>query len=122
MEPPTPRSSLLGLDRLAREKREAMASDPRGSRKKPPIDGEEPVFKGDYLFYFYVGVIIMPCIVPALPASRLNNMRQRGNETPSHPGGLSDAARKKLEDHRKNRDKQRGMYTPIMVFISLKSL
>ncbi|EGO19526.1 hypothetical protein SERLADRAFT_479062, partial [Serpula lacrymans var. lacrymans S7.9] len=97
IEPPTPRGSLLGLDRLAKEKREAAALDSNGSRKRPRIDGQgDPVFK-----------------VPNLPISRNNNIRQRGEETPSHPGGLSDAARKKLEDYRKNREKQReGIAAP----------
>lgn len=36
-------------------------------------------------------------------------MRQRGEETPSHPGGLSDTARRRLEEHRRLREKQRGM-------------
>jgi hypothetical protein len=46
--------------------------------------------------------------VPALPAPR-SHQRQRGGETPSHPGGLSETARKRLEEHRRNREKQRGM-------------
>lgn len=45
-----------------------------------------------------------------LPVSLMNNIRQRGEETPSHPGGLSEMARKKLEEHRKNREKQRGSF------------
>ncbi|KII89661.1 hypothetical protein PLICRDRAFT_108011, partial [Plicaturopsis crispa FD-325 SS-3] len=92
LEPPTPRTSILGLDRLAREKREAAANgDAEGSRKKPRLDdGDEPFFK-----------------VPAMPASRTNNMRQRGEETPSHPGGLSETGRKRLEEYRRNKEKQR---------------
>lgn len=50
VEPPTPRASLLGLDRLAMEKRAAAANDlanGEGSRKKPRLDdGNEPFFKG----------------------------------------------------------------------------
>lgn len=46
--------------------------------------------------------------VPALPGPRPRHSRQRGDETPSHPGGLSEAGRKKLEEYRRNRDKQRG--------------
>ncbi|KAF8508196.1 putative PRP16-RNA-dependent ATPase [Gautieria morchelliformis] len=34
-------------------------------------------------------------------------IRRRGEETPSHGGGLSDAARQKLADHRRSRDNQR---------------
>ena len=49
-------------------------------------------------------------IVPSLPTSRVSNLRQRGEETPSHPGGLSEVSRKRLEEHRRNRDKQRGRF------------
>ncbi|KAJ7287790.1 pre-mRNA splicing factor [Mycena rebaudengoi] len=92
LEPPTPRSSLLGLDRLAQEKRAAAAANGQeGSRKKPRLDdGSEPFFK-----------------VPSLPAPRSDSQRQRGEETPSHPGGLSETGRKRLEEYRRNKDKQR---------------
>ncbi|KAE9397860.1 pre-mRNA splicing factor [Gymnopus androsaceus JB14] len=92
LEPPTPRTSILGLDRLAKEKRAAVADE--GSRKRPKFDddGNEPVFK-----------------VPSLPIR--NNPRQRGEETPSHPGGLNEPARKRLEEYRRNRDKQRDGIT-----------
>ena len=46
--------------------------------------------------------------VPALPASRMNNARQRGPETPSHGTGLSETARQKLDERRKERAQQRG--------------
>ncbi|KAH8101627.1 P-loop containing nucleoside triphosphate hydrolase protein [Cristinia sonorae] len=88
LEPPTPRASVLGLDRLAQEKRAALAEE--GSRKKPRLDnGADPVFK-----------------MPSLPASRSNNIRQRGEETPSHPGGLSEIARQRLEERRRNRERE----------------
>ncbi|OSX68114.1 hypothetical protein POSPLADRAFT_1128409 [Postia placenta MAD-698-R-SB12] len=80
IEPPTPRASILGLDRLAQEKRAAAAANGEGSRKKPRLDdGEEPFFKA--------------------------NIRQRGEETPSHPGGLSDTARNRLEEYRRRRER-----------------
>ncbi|KIL71099.1 hypothetical protein M378DRAFT_6935 [Amanita muscaria Koide BX008] len=96
LPPPTPRASLLGLDRLAQEKRAAQfeknGNDNEGSRKKPKYDeGQEPRFK-----------------VPNFPASHHNHPRQRGEDTPSHPGGLSETGRKRLEEYRRNRDKQRG--------------
>ncbi|KZV62620.1 P-loop containing nucleoside triphosphate hydrolase protein [Peniophora sp. CONT] len=92
LEPPTPRTSVLGLDKLAREKREAQA-DQDGSRKRPRTDDG---FK-----------------VPALPASRMNNARQRGPETPSHGGGLNESARQKLEEHRRQRAQQKeGIAAP----------
>ncbi|KAG8768899.1 DEAH-box RNA helicase prp16, partial [Ceratobasidium sp. 428] len=101
LEPPTPRTSVLGLDRLAREKR--VAATLEAARKKPrvdmPADGDvnQSVFK-----------------VPALPARLQNqNPRQRAEETPSHPGGLNEAARKRLEEYRKSRDQQRdGVAAP----------
>lgn len=96
IEPLTPRNSLLGLDRLAIEKRAATFNG-EASRKKPRLDdGDEPFFK-----------------VPNLPASRVANARQRGEETPSHPGGLSEKGRERLEEHRRNREKQREGITAI---------
>ena len=47
-------------------------------------------------------------LVPPLPQSRAGNLRQRGDETPSHPGGLSEIGRKRLEDYRRSRDKPKG--------------
>ncbi|CCL99949.1 uncharacterized protein FIBRA_01974 [Fibroporia radiculosa] len=88
--PPTPRASVLGLDRLAQEKRAAAVVNGEGSRKKPRLDdGTNPVFK-----------------VPNLPASRTANIRQRGEETPSHPGGLSETARSRLEEYRRKRERE----------------
>lgn len=46
--------------------------------------------------------------VPNLPAPR-GHARTRVEETPTHTGGLSESARQKLEERRKNRDKQKGM-------------
>ncbi|KAF9261860.1 P-loop containing nucleoside triphosphate hydrolase protein [Marasmius fiardii PR-910] len=91
IEPPTPRTSVLGLDRLAKEKRAAQASSGEfdGSRKRQRLDERgEPVFK-----------------VPSLPV-RHNNSRQRGEETPSNPGGLSEIARKRLDERRKERQRE----------------
>lgn len=51
LEPPTPGASILGLDRLAQEKRAARADESRGeSSRKRPRTGDEPVFKGEVLF------------------------------------------------------------------------
>ncbi|KAK1229540.1 Pre-mRNA-splicing factor ATP-dependent RNA helicase PRP16 [Marasmius sp. AFHP31] len=90
IEPPTPRRSVLGLDTLAKEKRAAAAQgDTDGSRKRQRLDdGDEPVFK-----------------VPSMPM-RHNNTRQRGEETPSNTGGLSDKARKVLEERRRERQRE----------------
>ncbi|KAF5393682.1 hypothetical protein D9757_000342 [Collybiopsis confluens] len=93
LEPPTPRTSVLGLDRLAKEKRAAAANGEEGSAKRTKYDdGAEPVFK-----------------VPSLPVR--NNQRQRGEETSSHTGGLTESGRKRLVEYRKHRDKQRDGIT-----------
>ncbi|KAG2091527.1 pre-mRNA splicing factor [Suillus discolor] len=94
IEPPTPRGSLLGLDRLAKEKREQALSE-NGPRKKPKLS-DDTFFK-----------------VPSLPTGRGNSLRQRGEETPSHPGGLSDPARARLEEYRRNREKQKEGITAV---------
>ena len=44
LEPLTPRGSLLGLDRLAKEKREEQQD---ASRKRPRMD-DDAVFKGEF--------------------------------------------------------------------------
>lgn len=84
---------MLGLDKLAIEKRAAAASEREReeSRKRPRLDaGDEPHFK-----------------VPSLPASRMAHSRQRGEETPSHPGGLSEVARQRLDERRRERERPR---------------
>jgi pre-mRNA-splicing factor ATP-dependent RNA helicase DHX38/PRP16 len=45
LEPPTPRVSALGLDRLAIEKR-AASSQGDGNGKRQRLDSREPRFKG----------------------------------------------------------------------------
>lgn len=50
-------------------------------------------------------------LVPSLPSR--STTRQRVEETPSHPGGISETARKRLEEYRRNRDKQRGPNHPL---------
>ncbi|CDZ97652.1 pre-mrna splicing factor [Phaffia rhodozyma] len=93
-----PQASLLGLDKLAEQKKEAAAAkkrleelSKRGKRSRQNEDeadtGDAPMFK-----------------VPALPP-RAANIRQRGSETPSHGPGLSDTAKKRLEEHRRAREK-----------------
>lgn len=108
IEPPTPRTSILGLDKLAKEKRLAAAALESDARKRSRND-DEPIFKGtlyEQLYMWSNGLGL--CAVPNQPASRMQHSRQRGEETPSHPGGLSESARQRLEEFRKKRDKQRG--------------
>ncbi len=52
LEPPTPRVSALGLDRLAIEKR-AASSQGDGNGKRQRLDGREPHFKGMQSFPFF---------------------------------------------------------------------
>ncbi|SPO39047.1 probable PRP16 - RNA-dependent ATPase [Pseudozyma flocculosa] len=110
--PTSSKASLLGLDRLAEAKRrdDAAAAASRSgnggdsvpSRKRAKLSfdddesgtvserrpaAEEPRFK-----------------VPSRPASALQaQTRQKGNETPSHSGGLSDTARQRLDERRRAR-------------------
>ena len=109
IEPPTPRTSILGLDRLAREKRASTVLND-GDRKRQRLDSNEPMFKGESNLSFVFTIYSAVSAVPALPASHGKNIRQRGEETPSHPGGLSEVGRRRLEEHRRNRDKQRGLF------------
>jgi len=92
-----PRSSLLGLDRLAEERRESNKDVP--VRKRPRMDMldstkeefNEPTSKPQFR-------------VPSRPASSATNqVRKKGEETPSHPGGLTETARQRLESYRKSR-------------------
>lgn len=106
LEPPTPRVSALGLDRLAIEKR-AAAAQGDDNRKRQRLDNREPHFKGTKDFPS-LNVVFRPHTVPSLPASRTIHARQRAEETPSHPGGLSEEGRVLLEAHRRRRDHQRG--------------
>ncbi|KAI0726050.1 P-loop containing nucleoside triphosphate hydrolase protein [Fomitopsis betulina] len=102
IQPPTPRASVLGLDRLAQEKRAAAAAaNGDGSRKRARLDNNpEPTFKGESCY---------STPVPSLPAPA--NRRQRGEETPSHPGGLSETARNKLDEYRRQRQRE-GIQAP----------
>ncbi|GAA5971353.1 hypothetical protein JCM8115_003473 [Rhodotorula mucilaginosa] len=84
-----PQKSALGLDRLAAEKRrEKEALERSGAVKRLKYDDEDdnedpqPDFK--------------------MPSRRSapSNLRNRPDETPSHPGGLSDTARRRLDEHR----------------------
>ena len=47
-------------------------------------------------------------LVPSLPASRSANTRQKPEQTPSHPGGLSTEASWRLAEYRKARGVQRN--------------
>ncbi|KAK8849593.1 hypothetical protein IAR55_004928 [Kwoniella newhampshirensis] len=97
--PAAARPSLLGLDRLAAEKRAAAAasagkSEPPNKRTKREVDEDEdgPSSAG--------GVFK----VPSIPIRR-DNARVRPDDTPSRGPGLSDEARSRLEAYRRERNK-----------------
>ena len=106
LEPPTPRTSVLGLDRLAREKRAASTSEDV-DKKRQKLDSDK-LFKGAEPIDASLVLSYTLTSVPALPGPRPGHSRQRGDETPSHPGGVSEAGRMKLEQFRRNRERQRG--------------
>ncbi|SCZ94412.1 BZ3500_MvSof-1268-A1-R1_Chr12-2g03882 [Microbotryum saponariae] len=96
--PSVPQRSQLGLDRLAQEKRRERenatasnrASSSGGEHHRPPVkrlkyDEEDEVPHDDFKIPSRTGP---------------SNLRARPDDTPSHPGGLSQTARQKLEEHR----------------------
>ncbi|GAA5909863.1 hypothetical protein JCM6882_002035 [Rhodosporidiobolus microsporus] len=99
-----PQRSTLGLDRLAAEKRrEREEAEKRAGAGKggPPAkrikydDEEDEAPKDEFK---------IPSRRPAPSALR----GPKPSDTPSHPGGLSDTARKRLEEHRAKRASQAG--------------
>ncbi|KAM0749029.1 Pre-mRNA splicing factor [Meredithblackwellia eburnea MCA 4105] len=97
--------SLLGLDRLAKEKRRERGEDEPASRasgsqekriKFDYQDDEEDESKAEFK-------------VPSRPAqSSSQHLRQKPSDTPSHGGGLSAAAKAKLDAHRAKKAAQAG--------------
>ncbi|EIW71616.1 hypothetical protein TREMEDRAFT_67867 [Tremella mesenterica DSM 1558] len=96
-QPQGARPSLLGLDKLAAEKRAVAAaaakSEPPSKRvKMEPMEDENGASSSGGVFK-----------VPSLPVKR-ETARVRPDETPSHGGGLSEEARRRLEARRKERN------------------
>ncbi|KIR34642.1 pre-mRNA-splicing factor ATP-dependent RNA helicase PRP16 [Cryptococcus deuterogattii 99/473] len=95
--PATARPSLLGLDKLAAEKRAAAAAtaDKNGppSKKARKDEGQDDDEQSGGVFK-----------VPAIPVRR-DNVRVRPEETPSRGSGLSEEARARLEARRRERNK-----------------
>ncbi|GAA5995791.1 hypothetical protein JCM5350_002554 [Sporobolomyces pararoseus] len=90
---PTSRTSTLGLDRLAADKRrEKEALERRETVKRVKYDEEEDSSSSGF----------------KIPSHRSapSNLRNRPDATPSHGTGLSETARRKLEEHRAKRAKQ----------------
>ncbi|KAI8060436.1 hypothetical protein BC940DRAFT_246446 [Gongronella butleri] len=87
---PAPKSSLLGLDTLARRKREAAEAKGSSTDKKIKVAAtdnwdDDNVSSNDN---------------ESLP-TRHGKYRQHRMETPSHPGGVSDQALRRIEDRRR---------------------
>ncbi|TXT12825.1 hypothetical protein VHUM_01226 [Vanrija humicola] len=93
---PSSQTSQYGLDRLAAQKRAEAAgikSEPPSKRVKVEVDEDENgVSRAGGVFK-----------VPAIPVKR-EAVRVKPDETPSHGGGLSDAARQRLEARRRERN------------------
>jgi hypothetical protein len=69
----------------------------------------DALFKGERVFSPYCpSIAYLDSPVPTIPASLMAHQRQRGEETPSHPGGLSQKGRQRLEEYRKSREKLKG--------------
>jgi pre-mRNA-splicing factor ATP-dependent RNA helicase DHX38/PRP16 len=107
------RTSRLGLDKLADEKRAQALLDSNEPRKRRRLEDDrsgDSGFKGEmerYIINPAVPNVIPP--VPSVPAKRPNHARHRGEETPSHTGGVSDIAKARLEEYRKQRERNRGV-------------
>lgn len=99
-KPVLPQVSLLGLDRLAAAKREThdeTGSTPKRSKVLSYLDEdrEEDIEQDDREHH------------KKKHKDRDRHYRQPQQDTPSHPGGVSSAARHRLEKHQ--RDKERGI-------------
>lgn len=94
------RASLLGLDKLAAQKRaEEAARNGNGSKngmgppsKRQRLDADDVTDQDGNLAS---GGVFK---VPILPVRSKEHIRARAPETPSHPGGISSAARAKMEE------------------------
>ncbi|KAM0787222.1 hypothetical protein ACM66B_006460 [Microbotryomycetes sp. NB124-2] len=87
--------SQLGLDRLAAEKRKERAEGSVKAQVKRLRYDEEDQETDNQSFK-----------MPSRPGP--GHIRNRPDETPSHPGGLSDTARQRLEAHRAKRRQEAG--------------
>lgn len=98
LEPPTPRTSVLGLDKLAREKREAQA-DQDGSRKRPRTDdgfkGARSAVCNDFNILNYTSARIAGLSHEQCPATRPGDALARWwleRDRPPKAGRASQAA------------------------------
>lgn len=91
---PTARASLLGLDKLAAEKRKRQQNEvkPTSTEKKPRSEEYDDTTRISF----------------GRSGRKERNYRTTANETPSHPGGVSTEALKRIHD-RQEHSKSKGV-------------
>jgi pre-mRNA-splicing factor ATP-dependent RNA helicase DHX38/PRP16 len=105
------KASTMGLDKLAVEKRREREREAQAKQNRTDSADEGPEFKSEFLaFLLYKDSSRRKFAVPSMKP-RPSHIRQRPDETPSHGPGLSTAAQKKLDEHRKKRRLEGGMFT-----------
>ena len=103
---PAPRppggGSLLGLDRLAREKRAANQAKESAARKRTSMMEDDELGGGGGNDDDRAGPS-----TAAKSAFNPSKRQFRGHrvETPSHPGGLNEEARREIDERRKDRNR-----------------
>lgn len=98
-KPSAPRGSLLGLDVLARKKREERREDVGFAEKRPRLE-EEGLESYDRDVRISFG---------KTDHSKDRQYRSSRVETPSHPGGVSDEALERIQSRLK-RDQRHGVF------------
>ncbi|KAJ1020455.1 hypothetical protein NDA13_005772 [Ustilago tritici] len=99
------KQSSLRLDKLAAAKRADSNGSGSGNRRQKVSGTQLSHLEDDLDSPAQKAVASEPVFkAPLRPASAAHSqIRARGNETPSHPGGLSDTAARRLEEHRRKR-------------------
>lgn len=92
---PTARASLLGLDKLAAEKRKRQQNEVKTTveQKKPKTEDYDD----------------LPRVSFGRSGRKERNYRSTADETPSHPGGVSSEALKRIHD-RHEHGKSKGVF------------
>ena len=92
---PTARVSLLGLDKLAAEKRKRQQNDAKSTveEKKQRTEDYDDLSRVSF----------------GRSGRKERNYRTTANETPSHPGGVSSEALKRIQD-RQDHGKGKGVF------------
>ncbi|KAK4704953.1 pre-mRNA-splicing factor ATP-dependent RNA helicase DHX38/PRP16, partial [Phenoliferia sp. Uapishka_3] len=88
------RASALGLDRLAMEKRRERGEVERNVKRIKYDQVDEAEEAGEFK-------------IPSRPNP--SNLRQKADATPSHGGGLSETAQKRLDEHRARKSRPEGV-------------